>query len=460
MAVADHGNFDLSLELSRGTIVSALQGVLPGSIKAQAIKIPNRLEGVVRPSVAVKNATWNSDVDLTAEVDFTGSVLEVTNFSLGKVPPDLAKVPFAGTLRITDRLEVRGRDVVVDFKASKSLGHPKVVVRLDESYVENNSPLIQFFLVFARLNGGTKAYLRARRELMDSIRDGIRDAVLAQLESLGTLMLVPAPPNTTSTELHPGPRSLRLLYGLGGKPGDRSLITRSMLRSGDDVVACVSNYALLRVFIRPALVRAGLRESSFNSLHACHLLKPQRLMPGAFGTPPTGISSVSLDSLVAGIADNGRLTLTATATANGVAGAFTASIQATAEFRIAITQTGGALRWTVSAVSKPRVSSDVDIAWWVYAATAVLGPAKLLAIFASVDLFAGSLIDGQLSTALGGALPSNVNGTISLPQQARTLALRRVETTQSSATRGMLLDLGFIKMSDPFRQHDLRIHLT
>ena len=488
MSAADNGGWDVAVEVAANALSSLVGPLLP-QLPQRQLMTP-AFQGMVTPQARITGTSLTTAGDLTANVSIDGTNLRVTNLTVPlpgvmNPPPDwLADIPIKGTVRVTDRLEMRptrtagglaSATLVVDFTPTPVLNQPAVVVEVDDSFL--TAPLITIALAFAFNAGGQQAFEQLRNNLRQTISTNVEAAVRDAVVGLGVITLVPAPAlpfAVTAFAFRATPLSLHVLYAMG-PAGNTSLITRSMLLSSSlsgapvDVAALsLGNVSLLRDFLAASLMGPplGLPLGMFISGHPCLFVGPisvtrrgSQVVPFLPGGPPAGISDVSLDSLIAGIDEAGLLHVVARLTATGSAGAFTINALVDNSFRFAATITGGVLALTVTPIVPAVVSSDVSIAWWMYLAGALAGGLTLVGVLAAIDSFAGLLINGAIGTAIAGALPT-LTAPIPLPGRAPALTLRALASTQpDSATRSTTLFPGFT-ISDPFRSHDLIVNLV
>lgn len=489
MSSADNGGWDVAIEVAANALSSLVGPLLPQLPQRQLVT--PAFQGTVTPQAIVTGTSLTTAGDLTANVSIDGTNLRVTNLTIPlpnvmNPPPDwLDDIPIKGTVRVTDRLEMRptltagglaSATLVIDFAPTPVLNQPSIVAEIDDSFL--TAPLVSIALGVAFNAGGQQGFEQLRDNLRQAIRTNIEAAVRSAVVGLGVITLVPAPAlpfAITASAFRATPTSLHVLYAMG-PPGNTSLITRSMLLTSSltgasvDVAALsLGNVSFLRDFLRDLTLRGaplGLPLSMFISGHPCLFVGPisitrrgSQVVPFLPGGPPDGISDISLDSLIAGIDEAGLLHVVARLTATGSAGAFTVSALVDNSFRFAATTTGGALTLTVTPIVPAVVSSDVSIAWWMYLAGALAGGLTLVGVLAAIDIFAGLLVNGAIGTAIAGALPT-IAVPIPLPGRAPALALRALTSMQpDSATRSTTLSPGFT-ISDPFRSHDLIVNLV
>ena len=372
MPTPDHGNFDFVIEIGAPAIVSVLRSTaLPAPVQSDVV-IPNMLRGRLIPQVAIADARLSNTPVITIDFDLAGTILRVTDLTfpppnVGNPPPAwLSDIPIGGLVHVTVPLLLTSNVLVIDFRPAPLLGFPSVQASLDQNTILA-APYVQFLLAQAFLVGGQAGYEQARDQLLDQARIATENAARNQIRALGTVVLVPAPTlgiPITGSRLLTAPPSLHVLYALGGPLGNPALITRSMLlmssvsgMPADAAAVCLNNTSLLRDFVRPAAAGAfGIPVASFFPLHPCLFFGPPAVVPPAvYGGPITGVSSVTLDSLIAGIDEAGSLNVITRLTVNGVAGSFTVIATVASVFAIAVTVAGGIMSMAVTPVLPPAV---------------------------------------------------------------------------------------------------------
>src|SRR2546421_2236017 len=151
----------------------------------------------------------------------------------------MGRIPLAGTLSVTDTLEMRGTTFVVDLSPDAARGQPSVEVHLDEAKLFGSGWLVMIAMYLDLLG-------ISRAKIVELLETGVHDAVVQSLSAKGLVTLVP-PPAAPALGLAPGSaalltqrESLHQLYRYGGTSGTPSLITRSMLAAGSGERAALS----------------------------------------------------------------------------------------------------------------------------------------------------------------------------------------------------------------------------
>jgi hypothetical protein len=466
MPTADTGNWDLVIEVATSAMQRVLGRLLPGSLPSSNISNP-AFSGTITPQIAPGAVSTAGGGQVTVAVAIDGTRINVENLTfappgVSNPPPAwLATIELRGEVQITDRLEMRGNDLVIDFAADAARSQPLVVVSLEEDSLLS-APLVQFALASAFLAGGEAAYLAARQQLIEGVENQIAQQVRAALAAVGRIVVVAAPSfPITGSALLTQSRSIHLCYSLCNPPGNTAAISRSMLlttsagTTADVAAVALTNASLLRCFVRPALAgRLGLPAGGFVGSHPCFFIGPTAIsVPGLPGV----ITSVTINSLITGIDESGLLRVQATFTANGTAGAFTISGSADLAFRISASVSGGRLTIALASARAPIVNSDISIAWWVYVAGGLTGGFTVAAILALADVFGGALLNGPIASALAGVVGAVPSFTAPLPSGTPAVRVRSTSTVQGDSPR-RTITAGPMSMPDPFRSHDVIVN--
>lgn len=447
MPTADHGNFDVAIEASRTLLRSTLAGIIATGAPPQTVD-SNGVRALVTPQLSLNDVLLSTDDSFTASVDLAGSTIDVQQvpFLPNPIPPGMGRIPLAGTVNVTDTLEMRLTTFVVDLSADAARGQPSVEVHLDEVKLFGSGWLVMIAMYLDLLG-------ISRAKIIELLETGVHDAVVQSLNAKGLVTLVP-PPTAPALGLAPASaalltqrESLHLLYRYGGTSGTPSLITRSMLSpgSGERAALSLANAFILRDLLRPAVAGAlGLPAAGFLPSHPCAWAGSASIG----GTLPTGVASAGFSSMLAGIDEAGLVHVVLVANATGTRGSFTLTAIVDISMRLTVSQTGTGLSISMAPAGPPLVISDYSIAWWVYTIAALAGWGTVLAVLLIIDAFGGLFSNGPISGAVFAALPSR---SFSIPLPLPGLALSRVRQTQPDATRRILPS----GLPDPFRSHDL-----
>jgi hypothetical protein len=476
MTTADHGGFDIAIEIAEDTITLAARSTVMPQMESRALNVRG-LQGRINPRVTISDAELLMPNILHLELDLRGTNIEVTQITFPPgvprtVPPEMGRIVLDGTtVSIDDHLEIFNNALVVNYTEDTVGGTPVIHVILDEPAVVD-SPLVRFILAHALMQDPTGAtYRQIRTEIVDTITTQITTAVRDQIIALGRHILIPAPPfpGLTETDFKMGDRAIHLLYRLCGLGGTSILLTRTNLlrRTSDgqplDVAALIaSNVGALSCFIRPRIAPAlGLTPTGFNSGHPFSW-SGRVPLPIPVGALPTGISGAFVTSVLAGI-DGTNLRLLAEVDVDGVANAFRVRAAIDTTFSLTATVMGGrTITLTIAPLGSPSVRSDVSIAGWVYVAGFLTGGAVLAGALAAIDAFGGLAANGVIASIIMGFLSGLPPLTLpfTLPPSAPRAAVRAQSLGQRDApTRTITTPTGRT-ITDPFRVNDIIINFV
>jgi hypothetical protein len=423
--------------------------------------------------VHVTGVGVSSSGDVNVVVALDGTVLHVDSFSLGTqtfMPqPWQRDIDIEGEVLITDHLDVSGIDLMIDFTPDPVMGQPAVATIIPRHVVTSAPALVAYLAQAAAL--GQAAYDQLVALFLTSLQDAITAVVRAQVRALGPVVLARGPAMATRLDLLTNPASLRLLYTLGGTPGNPAAITRTRLLSGisgtvDAAAVTVSNACFLRDFIRPAvaLMIAPAPPGSppgapspmlplFSPTHPCFFAGGFPITPP--GGLPAGVTSASVGFVLAGIDDSGMLRIVVRVDATGIQGLFTADVRIDVAVGMAASVAGGAITLTPGT---PAVTSTPTIH--------VTTLSYLLLAFAGTPI--GPIMDQAISTIIlsffpaptAPAFPAPPPITTALPGRVPGLGLRLFSSFQADSARRSILLGGGISIPDPFRSHDLFLNLV
>jgi hypothetical protein len=468
MPTADTGNWDIVIEIATNAMQRVVGGLLPRSLPATRISNPG-LSGTVTPHIAPGAVSLSGGGEVTIGISIDGTEIHVEEIDLpipgvtNPLPAWLSTIVLNGDVHVTDRLEMQGNNLVIDFSPDSAHSQPAVSVSLDEGSLLS-APLVQFALAAAFLSGGEAAYTAARHQLVDELEAQIEQQVLSALTTTGRVTVVAAPPfPITASALLTQSQSLHLCYALCNPAGSTAAISRSMLLTttagapADVAAFAISNASLLGCFVKPEVTRIlGLPASRFLSGHPCFFLGHSAIpVPGLPGL----ITEVTVDSLIAGIDELGLLRLQLGLTAKGVAGAFKITASADLAFAITAGVRGSTLSIEIAQSRPPIIESDIAIEWWVYVAGGLTGGVGVAVILGLVDVFGGRLLDGPLSSLVSGLIGSIPPVTAPLPSAAPPVRVREVKRVEPDSVRRTipLPPLPF-PLPDPFRSHDVIVN--
>jgi hypothetical protein len=180
---------------------------------------------------------------------------------------------------------------------------------------------------------------------------------------------------------------------------------------------------------------------------------------------PPGIIGVRCNSIIGGI-DGTNVRLQLSFTALGAGDAFTMTANLDAAFSVTA-GAGSPPSLAVATVPGAVVSSDLAIAWWVYAGIAFTGALPLLHIISTADIFTtvflgtllGSVID-SLAAPLGATFTAPV--TSGLP--AMTVRAPVSLGQPNAITRFPIVPFpgvgALLPFPDPFRDNDIVVTLV
>ena len=459
MSAADHGDFGLCLEISGPTALAAARSALDGATAEQLV-VREGLRAVARTRLAPASVRFRPGRVGEVDLDLTGSELEVETVALlPQLPPAWRRVAIAGTITVTTRLVADGSDIGLD------TAQAAVSVRLDEPEMLA-APLVMLLLARAYDLGGELAYQQAKASLVDAVRTGIAEATRRELAARRSVRVLTAPPAirvgtatvaVTEVAVTTLDGSAKVLLALGGRSGSADAVSRStLLRSsstGDpvDVAAItVSNRGLLLDILRPALTAAlGLPAEG---------LAPDVPLVCARPVPlPNLPLPTTLDVLIAGVDEDGRVLVVASLTARVPSDAMTIKATVTLPVTLSCAVTGSTATLTVTPGS-PTVSSEPLVAWWVYASALATGGVALAALLELARRFAGSLVvDGAVTGLLRAALPPAVTVPIGLPPGLAGTTVRTTGLNQPDAPTGTLSGTAVLS---PLCEHDLVVTLV
>jgi hypothetical protein len=475
MATLDNGGFDLVVTVSEPTLSGAARTLAPVTVPSQPINNA-MLVGTVEPSASVVGATLPGGVDLTVTIDLAGTVIHVTSAALlggamQPVPAHLADIPIAGTVAVTGRFSTGGpggTTVFADFTPQGS--YPIVSPSLDEN-ASLAAPLVVLLLANAIISNPTdpNAYATARSTVVALLTSAVTTAVRDAVRGLRTPIATPPPGlPITGLTLFETPRfALTLAYTMGGPGGSPSAVGRLNVLTNtatgaplDAVVLTLANGGIFRDLVRPALTAAlGLTPGGF-------LPGPQFAWFGSVpltppGGLPTGVAGITLESLVLGIDESGRLRVTGTALGTGVGGTFTVTTSVDQAFTIGATPLPGrnGFLLTLTPAGPPTVTTDVQIPAWVYVASALTGGALLVTVLVTIDLFGGTLISGPIAGAITAAIGPGLSVPVTLaglpPLTPRLLTSFQADSASRTVSVSFLPPIPF-----PFRDHDVIVNLV
>jgi hypothetical protein len=214
----------------------------------------------------------------------------------------------------------------------------------------------------------------------------------------------------------------------------------------------VSNAALLRDFVRPAMVSGfGLAPSGF-------VPSDPFMWTGSASLALPGVGTAIITSMTAFVNEANQIVLTFSFNTRLVDGAISVSASISVPVDVVVTSRGGSLIATFTPAPATVNSSRVDVAAWVYVAIAFGGGLVLLGALALADAIADGAISGPLATAVNGAVAASTV-PIPLPTGLPTLAVSGVSLFQADALR-RTIRIGVIALPAPGRDHNMVVRLA
>ncbi len=311
---------------------------------------------------------------------------------------------------------------------------------------------------------------RLRTQLLGQADAAVLAAVREATGQLGARIVATAPVLTgasvTKTAFRIGDHSVYVLHELGTSDGDPASITRSSLlrrttdgKPLDALVVLLGNDALLRRFVRPALVASlTLNASGFIPSAPCFWIGsvPLQAPSGEWRSPIVG---ATLTSVNVGVDEEGLIIAIAAVTLQGVANSFTVRSSVTFAFGLKLTNAENAIGVDIQQARAPVVkNSDVDIATWLKVGGAILtGGIGLAAVMEAIDLWGGTLLNTPASQALEKLRLEAPHIRLPLPPAVPQLTTRAVSIHQADAVRpviSMPAPIQPIPVISAFRSHD------
>jgi hypothetical protein len=463
MAIADHGGFDILIDVSPSLITRTIGRGLALPPISQPFTTPEA-SGTATVQLTASDVRLQPGNIIVVELSLAGSRIEVTSAEgFPTIPAALRTITLAGTVSIRDTLDASGLDAVIDTTANPGRGTPGITVTLDRDALLS-SPLVVLLVARAFVLGGEEAAARTRETLVSTttalLETQLR-GVLGSVPIRQTLLSFPAnlAPGTGVPDTRPpivlsSPTgTLRIGTTLGGAPGNMGLISRSNLGSGDGIAFIVSNACLLRDLVRPLLDRRfGLTASG------TFLPSDPFLWTGRAPIAIPGVGTAFMTNLSVFVDELQRVVLAFSVTASFAEGGISVHASLRVPAAIAVASGAGGLVATFTPAPAVVTSSRVDVEAWVYIAIAFGGGPLLVAALAAADAIADGEIAGPLATAVNGAI-SAITIPIPLPAGVPTLRVTGTSLFQADAPRRMLATFGF-PMPAPGRDHDLVVRLA
>ncbi|NMR21035.1 hypothetical protein [Cellulomonas fimi] len=422
MTFADHGGFDLALDVTEELLSPALLGAVtlpnPPDRDLNDAEMDLRVH-VVSISAASVDVLVGERVlvrgDYVAQITVVAA--RVGGFPV-PIPPGLSVADVRGTFAVPLAVSVGtvgggARGVVL----APAPGGGSATVDQNALFA---SPPVQLLLAMAYVaaggaqGNGEMAYQQRRQDIAARVDGAVVQLVQGAQASITRTMVIAEPAGLTFGGVRTSARSLKVLASLLLAPGNPAAATAVTLRRNAlgaplDHVALVLNNGSLLSAVRAA-VSAGLgippTFPPWAPGHPSVILAstPVPTPPGTIPTLPNGApaATVSVEFLLAQVNAAGLLQVDIRIQAVAFQSLATVVATATATAPVVATVAGGAL--TVG-LGTPAiaVTSDVQINPFLYVIAVLLGQFTLFAILATLDLFAGPFLTSLLTTALGGA---------------------------------------------------------
>lgn len=430
MAISDHGNFDLAVELAEELISAALvSAVTVPPIPETSVQSPDY---TVVPKLTASLTSADCISGSQATVALLGTVTGYVSVTKTALPIALPADPAS---------EMRRIKIVANFKL---LARPTVgavagvrglIVSVNGAQVEATveadpilaSYFVQSALVFANLAGGEATYNKAKEKILTQVQETLLMGLKSAVSTLADILAFAEPAGFVFRDVLSTAVTLKLLISITPPDGDAALVSGLTVRRNafggafDLAAIVVSNSHLLGGIVFPALTTAlGVPGLVSQQGHPCLLLgRPLPLviilpfipapLPGA--PPPT----VSLEMVLGQIDASGvRIDFMIRAAAFG--GFALVDMRASVSFAITATMVGGALTLALGA---PVITTTTDIKFdpMVYVVSVFLGGVPVIASLALLDAFGGGFIDALIRGAILPALtvPTGLLPPLAIP---------------------------------------------
>ena len=459
MSISDSGGFDVVLNVTAATVSGLVRASMAPLSTAFPVPTNPYLRGSGSITATIASVAFAPGNLITVSISLAGSNIVATEINrpgTGWLPVSnlMGTIQIGGTVTVTDSVAAVGMSVV-------TAGRPAVTVVLDDAFLK--SPVVDGILIPIHELGGEAAYFAARQILFEFVSTTITSAIGARLATLGPIVLArtpvlpgPCPPPFSALAVSTTATSLRLLLTITGSPGNPALIARDWLAlqplTGlplDAAYLVFSNRMLLQDLLRCTLITAGFPATGFLPSEPCFFV----------GTAPitlAGVGPLAVGVLAAGIDEAGLLRLNFTFSVSDPFGAVTVTGSVSQGFALVPSPPSLAPTITISPSGPPTLTTQVNVAGWVYVASFFTGGATLVTVLAAADLIVDALTSGILSSAIAGFMPPVITVPISLPAGAPPVAIRTITTLQSDAPQRFMF--GTV-IPSPFRDHDVIINL-
>lgn len=480
MTIADHGGFDVVIEMAEATIVPLIRRINIPSLDPDQPYFVNGVEGKLAPlfnaagmqgqiipKARIRNASLTTAAtDVRIEFDIEGTIIRVNQIKVkGRqrdVKSRMQDLLVSGTITFDRVYYAILNAIAIDFRGGPPGFFDPILEITNESAI-TSSQVFQFALGdYDILDPTGTASQQAEYQIMETIKTEIKEAVSRQLFQLGRQNIIPPPSGViTSTLMRNGDRSLFMLYNTcnntGFPPIRRSNLRRATNGLPLDVAAIIiSNEGFLSCVVRPAVTtRLNLSRGRFIPNHPFFWIGHASL-PITGGLPPL-ISDIYITKLLAGI-DGTNLRVLADVVVDGVGGGFTINAAVDSTFTLNATTNGTTLTLGISPLP-PSVRSNLTMAWWYAIANVLLtgGAAGLVSATHAVE---GLLYGGIISDLIKPFLRLPPSLTFALPPTISSVTMRASQADAPKRTFSLNIGLATISFVDPFPANDIIINIA
>jgi hypothetical protein len=443
MAVTDHGNFDLAIELTEELLSAALLAQLAvPTVPLQPTPL-SALIVVPKLTVAVTSADCRSGT--TATVAFlgtiTGHLLATSSTLLNPLPTD----PKDREIPIDARFTVIANPTIGTVSGTRGLTFPMSGAATQLTLAESaiiDTFLVRQLLIAAYVKGGESGYLQSRTQILTEVRGALVAGLQKAFAGLGNFVAVAEPSGVSFRVVLTTDFSLKLLITVVPPDGNATLASGLTVRRNslggplDHCVFVISNAHLLGGVVFPALTTAlGIPGAASRPEHPCLLLAPT-LPTLTFGPrPPRGVPPPTLfvDRLLGQVDASGGVRLDLSLRAVSLGGFVKVTMGATVSLPFAPTISGGTL--TIG-FGPPVITTTTDVAIdpMLYVVAFFSGGLVAVAATAIIDGFGGGFMDSFIRDTVVPSLPTIPLPSISLSFGSfPPLTVNLVQTTEATA---------------------------
>ncbi len=398
--IADHGGFDVFLEVGSEPLTTLAAGVFPIPAVTQTISLPAL--GVSGPATftpTVRTVQPIAGPALRINLDIALDFQAATPIGPVAIGTGSATAPM--TAQVIATLSVSGLQVRAATVAG--LG---ATLSVDLS----SDPGLTLVLADVVATSGTAAAAAALVAIQNALMNALQNslsAVPALAQTLFTFPtnLTPTSPPTAGLAIAVTRGTLLVGATLGGTPGTLSAATTDNLRegSGEGVALIFSNRALLQDLLRPAVLAAmPLTGGSFLPGHPF-------FWTGAMPIVPTDLGSINLTSVRASTATPNRILLDLSLSGSLGEGAVTVNATLRVTATVTLSLVGGNVVLNLVTGPVAVLSASADIAWWVYVGGIFTGGALLATALGVVDLVADGIIADEITRRVNTGMFPNIS---------------------------------------------------